>query len=195
MEILYTAIEEKQAELEESLITVQHQQEHIKQSFERQGQNCHNITQSDQACIRLEELSLQQQGIQEELDILSDISSANDAFEDVRLAARAAHTCILKSDSFGTYLSAEEGKLSRLADRSEMTYQDFIIEYKRIKKSPPEGISQEELLQLYMGYERKIAAERVKRDLFTIMAERLLYEYNICKSEDILHPEVDGLSI
>ncbi|MFT7144040.1 MAG: hypothetical protein ACI9TY_000507 [Alphaproteobacteria bacterium] len=196
MEILYTAIEEKQAELEESLLTVQHRKEHIKRACDEKSHGkAHNFTRQDQENIRLEELSMQENEINVEYDILNDIQANSCNYEDMRLAARSAHTCILENNSLSTSLNAEEDKLERLSSKAERTYQDLIIEYKRLKKSPPAGLTQEELLILYMGHERKIACERVKRDLFTIMAQQLQYERSSCKSEDILNPEIDGLAI
>jgi hypothetical protein len=46
-----------------------------------------------------------------------------------------------------------------------------------------------------MDMERKIAKEKIKRDLFTIMAERILYEMNRSKQENILDPYIDGIAI
>lgn len=195
MEILYTAIEEKQAELEESLLTIQHRKEHIQRSCKDVNEEgSHNITQNDNAYLRLEELDSKEMQVEIELTILSKLLESGDEFEDIRLAARSAHTCVLEESGFSS-LSVEESGLNQHASESESKYQDLKIEYKRLKKSPPEGLTQEELLLLYMGCERKIAAERIRKDIFTIMAQQLTYEYNSCKSEDILNPEPNGLSI
>lgn len=194
MEILYSAIEEKQTELEESLTTIHQRQDQIRKDFD-----CHDnpekFTRNDSACIQLSELAEQERAIQEEIHILSMISKTDGDFEDIRLAARDAHTCIMDETEFGTTLSAEEAKLNNLHDSSDNKYQDLIIHYKRLKKMPPDNLSQEELLKLFMDAERKIAKEKVRRDLFALMAERMLHEFNLKTREDSFSIDHEGLSL
>lgn len=194
MEILYSAIEEKHAELEESLTTVHQRQEQIRQDFSC-NEDPESFTQNDSACIQLEELSEQERTIHEELAILTQISQTNGEFENIRLAARDAHTCILNENDFGTSIGAEEEKLNRFADKSDHKYQDLLIEYKRLKKAPPNHISQEELLSMFMDIERKIAKAKTKRDLFVIMAERMLHELNLTQNKEDITRDYDGLTL
>lgn len=195
LEILYSAIEQKQAELEESLTTIHQRQEQIRQDFDCQD-NPEKFTQNDSACMQLAELAEQERAVHEEFNILSMISKTDGDFEDIRLAARDAHTCIIDESEFGTTLNTEEAKLNNLADHSDNKYQDLILEYKRLKKMPPDDLSQEELLKLFMSAERKIAKEKIRRDLFTLMAERMLHEFHLKSREDDLYSrEPDGLSL
>ena len=194
LEILYSAIEQKQAELEESLTTIHQRQEQLRQDFDCQD-NPEKFTQNDSACIQLAELAEQERTVLEEFNILSMISKTDGDFEDIRLASSDAHTCIIDENEFGTTLSTEEARLNNLADQSDNKYQDLIIEYKRLKKMPPDHLSQEELLRLYMSAERKIAKEKMRRDLFTLMAERMLHEFHLKGREDPYNLEHDGLSL
>jgi hypothetical protein len=194
VEILYSAIEEKQAEIEDSLVTIHQRQQQIRQDF-KCDENPEEFTKNDRACIQLQELNEQEKVAHEEFDILTQISKTNGDFEEIRLAARDAHTCMLNENEFGTCMGTEEQKLNQYADNCEHKYQECVLDYRRLKKIPPEHLSQEELLSLYMDMERKIAKEKIKRDLFTIMAERILYEMNRSKQENILDPYIDGIAI
>ncbi|MEC8467433.1 MAG: hypothetical protein VXY83_03655 [Pseudomonadota bacterium] len=184
MEILYNAIQEKQAELEESLALIQQKQQLIKDSYQKENHGEECLTQDDRACIQLEELSMQERAVHEELDILTQISKVNGTFEDIRLAARDAHTSLLESSGIASSLTYEEQKLSDHATKAENKHQELLLKYKRLKKMPPDNLSQEELLRIYLDIEHKIAQEKVRKDLFTFMAEHLLYEKS--RSDDDL---------
>lgn len=194
MEILYSAIEQKQAEIEESLITIHQRQQQIRQDF-KCDEHPEGFTQNDRACIQLQELNDQERAMDEEFTILTQISQTNGEFEEIRLAARDAHTCMLDEGEFGTCMTTEEQKLNQYADACDHKYQDLILDYRRLKKMPPEDKTQEELLSIFMDMELKISKQKIKRDLLTIMAERLVYEMSRSKQENILSPNADGIAI
>lgn len=176
MEILFTALEEKKAELEELLLSIQRRKEQIKEDFEASAQgDAHNFTQDERTCLLFEELDEQQKKLTVEIEVLHEISAGKEEFEELRLAARNAHTSLLDEDSL-SLPENEKDKLEDLSTREDEALQDTYLEYKRAKRIEEQGMSQEDILSMFIDLERRMAKHKMKRDLYIIMAEQLMNE-------------------